>query len=71
MLQSHVGDVYKRQETTLVETAAYSDKISYLAIDLESEDGIRTIIRTVGERYGRLDILSIMPDGHPSPRLQR
>ena len=46
-----------RTETTLVETAAYSDKISYLAIDLESEDGIRTIIRTVGERYGRLDIL--------------
>ena len=33
-----------RTETTLVETAAYSDKISYLAIDLESEDGIRTII---------------------------
>lgn len=30
-----------RTETTLVETAAYSDKISYLAIDLESEDGIR------------------------------
>ena len=46
-----------RTETTLAETAAYSDKISYLAIDLESEDGIRTIIRTVGERYGRLDIL--------------
>ena len=46
-----------RTETTLVETAAYSDKISYLAIDLESEDGIRTIIRTIGERYGRLDIL--------------
>ena len=34
-----------RTETTLVETAAYSDKISYLAI------------RTIGERYGRLDIL--------------
>ena len=55
-----------RTETTLVETAAYSDKISYLAIDLESEDGIRTIIRTVVSTF-----LSIMPDGHPSPRLQR
>ena len=35
-----------RTETTLVETAAYSDKISYLAIDLESEDGIRTVMLT-------------------------
>ena len=60
-----------RTETTLVETAAYSDKISYLAIDLESEDGIRTIIRTVGERTVVSTFLSIMPDGHPSPRLQR
>ena len=55
-----------RTETTLVETAAYSDKISYLAIDLESEDGIRTINGTVVSTF-----LSIMPDGHPSPRLQR
>ena len=46
-----------RTKKTLVETAAYSDKISYLAIDLESEDGIRSIIHTVGERYGCLDIL--------------
>lgn len=60
-----------RTETTLVETAAYSDKISYLAIDLESEDGIRTIIVLSENGTVVSTFLSIMPDGHPSPRLQR
>ena len=60
-----------RTEKTLVETATYSDKISYLATDLESEDGIRAIIRTVGERYGRLDILVNNAGWAPSPRLPR
>ena len=46
-----------RTETTLAETASYSDKITFLAADLEAEAGIESIIQTVGERYGRLDIL--------------
>ena len=46
-----------RTEATLAETAAYSDKITFLAVDLEAETGIESIIQMVGERYSRLDIL--------------
>ena len=46
-----------RTETTLSETASHSDKITFLATDLEVETGIESIIQTIGERYGRLDIL--------------
>ena len=46
-----------RTEPTLAETASYSDKITFLAADLEVEAGIESIIQIIGERYGRLDIL--------------
>ena len=46
-----------RTETTLAETASHSDKITFLAVDLEAKTGIESIIQTIGERYGRLDIL--------------
>lgn len=46
-----------RTEATLAETASHSDKITFLAADLESEAGIQAVVQTVGERYGRLDIL--------------
>ena len=47
-----------RTEDTLIETANYdNDKISYLAVDLESELGIETIIRAIKKRYNGLDIL--------------
>ena len=46
-----------RTETTLAETASHSDKITFLAVDLEAETGIESIIQTIGERYGRLNIL--------------
>ena len=46
-----------RTEATLAETASYSDKITFLAADLEVEAGIESIIQIIGERYGRLDIL--------------
>ena len=46
-----------RTETTLVETAACNEKITYLTADLESKTGIQTVVQTVSERYGRLDIL--------------
>lgn len=46
-----------RTETTLAETASHSDKMTFLAVDLEAEAGIQAVVRTVGERYGRLDIL--------------
>ena len=46
-----------RTEKTLAETAAHSGKISYLIADLESEEGIQSIVRAIAERYGHLDIL--------------
>lgn len=46
-----------RTETTLAETASHSDKITFLAADLEAEAGIASVLQTVGERYDRLDIL--------------
>lgn len=46
-----------RTQKTLDETAAYSSKISSLTVDIESEQGLKSIIQTIGERYGRLDIL--------------
>jgi len=46
-----------RTETTLAETASYSDRIAYHAVDLESETGIESVVQTARECYGRLDIL--------------
>ena len=60
-----------RTETTLVETAAYSDKISYRH---RPRIGRRdTALSSVLSENGTVvsTFLSIMPDGHPSPRLQR
>lgn len=60
-----------RTETTLAETASYSDKITFLAADLEAEAGIESIIQTVENGTVVSIFSSIMPDGRPSPRLQR
>ena len=46
-----------RTASTLKETAACNERITYLTTDLESEAGIQTVVQVVGERYGRLDIL--------------
>lgn len=46
-----------RTEVTLAETAAHSDRITFLAVNLEEETGITSIIQTIEEKYGRLDIL--------------
>lgn len=46
-----------RTEATLAETAAHSDRITFLAVNLEEETGITSIIQTIEEKYGRLDIL--------------
>lgn len=59
-----------RTETTLAETASHSDKITFLAVDLEAEAGIASIVQTIGERYGRLDILVNNAGWRPLLRLQ-
>lgn len=60
-----------RTENTLKETAACNKRITYLIADLESEAGIREVVRSVGERYGRLDILVNNAGWAPSRRLPR
>lgn len=60
-----------RTETTLAETAAHSDKITFLAADLEAEAGIDLLFRLSENGTVVSTFSSIMPDGHPSPRLQR
>lgn len=49
--------VVGRTEATLKETAAYSDKIFYFTVDLESEVGVQAILQIINEKYGCLDIL--------------
>ena len=43
-----------RTASTLKETAACNERITYLTTDLESEAGIQTVVQVVGERleYG-------------------
>ena len=62
-----------RTETTLVETAAYSDKISYPILPSTSNRKTGYALSSVLSENGTVvsTFLSIMPDGHPSPRLQR
>lgn len=60
-----------RTETTLVETAAYSDKSPILPSTSNRKTGYA--LSSVLSENGTVvsTFLSIMPDGHPSPRLQR
>ncbi|MEV0241429.1 SDR family oxidoreductase [Streptomyces sp. NPDC050674] len=47
-----------RREAPLAETAAHApSRISVLAADITADDGPETVVRTVLERHGRIDVL--------------
>ena len=60
-----------RTASTLKETAACNERITYLTTDLESEAGIQTVFKSLASGMAVLTFLSTMPGGHPSHRLPK